>query len=63
MNRAKFLLVLALLLIAAGLLNLVLAIVDIANGASFGNNAVSAGLGVLLILVGVVEVFRSRGSR
>lgn len=60
MKHAKFLLIVALLLIAAGAFNIVLAIVDIANGAGVGNNALSAGIGVLLVVVGVVQVIRSQ---
>lgn len=42
-------------LIVIGLFNLVLAVVDISSGASVGNNVLSAVLGVILVVAGVMQ--------
>ncbi|MDQ1124117.1 hypothetical protein [Microbacterium trichothecenolyticum] len=63
MKHAKFFLIVALVFVAAGVFNIVLAVVDIVNGASVANNAFSAALGVLFIVVGVAQALRSQRSR
>ncbi len=43
-------------LVVIGLFNLVLAVVDISSGASVGNNVLSAALGVILVIAGVLQL-------
>ncbi|MEW1708550.1 hypothetical protein AB0230_15075 [Microbacterium sp. NPDC089190] len=56
MNRGNLAPVLGWALVVIGLFNLVLAVVDISSGASVGNNVLSAGLGVILVIAGVLQL-------
>lgn len=60
MNRTNLAPVLGWALIVIGLFNLVLAVVDISSGASVGNNVLSAVLGVILVVAGVMQ-FAAKG--
>ena len=62
MNRAISLVVLGWLLIVVGLFNLVLAIVDIAQGASLTNNILALLASFVFIAAGIIQVM-SRGAR
>ncbi|MDF2990919.1 MAG: hypothetical protein K0S37_1433 [Microbacterium sp.] len=62
MNRAKTIVVLGWLLIVVGLFNLVLAIVDISQGASLVNNILSLLLSFVFIAAGIIQVM-SKGAR
>ena len=62
MNRAKTIVILGWLLIAVGLFNLVLAIIDITEGASLVNNILSLLLSFVFIAAGIVQVM-SKGAR
>jgi succinate-acetate transporter protein len=61
-NRAKTIVVLGWLLIVVGLFNLVLAIVDISQGASLVNNILSLLLSFVFIAAGIIQVM-SKGAR
>jgi len=61
-NRAKTIVILGWLLIAVGLFNLVLAIIDITEGASLVNNILSLLLSFVFIAAGIVQVM-SKGAR
>ncbi|MDU0367051.1 hypothetical protein RWH45_07475 [Microbacterium sp. KSW4-17] len=56
MNRGNLAPVLGWALVVIGLFNLVLAVVDISSGASVGNNVLSAALGVILVIAGVLQL-------
>ncbi|MEV7873104.1 hypothetical protein [Microbacterium sp. NPDC089188] len=56
MNRGNLEPVLGWALVVIGLFNLVLAVVDISSGASVGNNVLSAALGVILVIAGVLQL-------
>ncbi|WZH38328.1 MAG: hypothetical protein PIR02_06575 [Microbacterium enclense] len=62
MNRAKTIVVLGWLLIVVGLFNLVLAIVDISQGASLVNNILSLLVSFVFIAAGIIQVM-SKGTR
>ncbi|MFF7682331.1 hypothetical protein ACFZA2_06155 [Microbacterium sp. NPDC007973] len=63
MNRGNLAPVLGWALVVIGLFNLVLAVVDISSGASVGNNVLSAALGVILVIAGVLQLIAKGRTR
>lgn len=63
MDRAKFLSFIGWVMIVAGVVNLVLAIVDISSGASVANNGLAAAMGIVLTIAGSMQVANKGRAR